>query len=448
MSGNAEQSTRQLPCQYDLFRKKPVSDQVEHGFVEYFYSQTAPRTGQLEFEVQGNADHMIIPCGTFLKLTVQLEGTARRTANDGSVNNVDIGGGAKVGIVNNILHSIFESVDVYLSNQATTKTDKHNPYISYFQTLCNYGDDQQDTYCRLSGWAKDTAGSMEDYSAGGNKGVANRNGFLINPVNSPKMELIGRLNSPVFHQEKALPTMVNMKVVLKKAADKFCLMHEEGNFSLKIIEAILMVQKVQTVAGMQKAFIDTMEQGNAIPYFLRTPRVNYMTIEQGASQFMRDNLFLGKLPRRIIIGMVETAAYQGDPQKNPFNFQHFGLQEICLYKDGVPYPRPMIKLDIENGICADAYHHFMTSLKAAYSRFVPGRLTMEDYKSGYTLFSYDMSPDQLGSVHPGSLHDANANIRLEMRFKSPITHNVTLLVYCEEDYLMEIRKDRRVSVNN
>jgi hypothetical protein len=189
-----------------------------------------------------------------------------------------------------------------------------------------------------------------------------------------------------------------------------------------------------------------MEDGHPIPYFLKTPSVNYMTIEAGQMQFMRDNLFLGRMPRKIVLGMVDTNAYQGRRDLNPYNFQHFGLTEICLYKDGVPYPRPMINMDFQLNQYSEAYHHFMTSLNGAYSRLGPN-VTMADYRNGYTLFSYDMSPDQLGSVHPGSIHNANSNIRLEMKFKAALAQNVTLIVFSEEEHLMEIHRDRRVTVN-
>jgi hypothetical protein len=239
-----------------------------------------------------------------------------------------------------------------------------------------------------------------------------------------------------------------MTVLMNKADDKFFLMHEEGEFKLNIIDAVLLVQKVQTVPGIQKTFNQMLDEGHPIPYFLKTPTINFMTIEAGASQFLRDNVFLGRLPRHIMFSMVETEAFQGRRDKNPFNFQHFGLTEICLYKDGTPYPRPPIRLDIENGQCAEAYHHFMTSVNAAYTRWIPGKLTLHEYMNGYTLFSYDMSPDQLGSIHPGSIHGATSNIRLEMKFKRPLEKNVTLLIYSEEEFLMEIRKDRTVTVNN
>lgn len=442
---SAEQSERHYPCSLDLFKKQAVSDVVEHGFVEYFYSKTLPRNGELEFVVEGNSDHMIVPSKTYLKLEVELEGKWKQNMGDGTTME-KTAAEATLSVVNNILQSCIESVDVYLSNQQIAKTDKHYPYVSYLQTLFNYGEEAQETYFELSGWSKDTAGKMDDIS-NQNEGFQKRRGFFVGKRN-PKLVLIGKLNSPIFFQEKALPTQVSMKVVIKKVADKFCLLHEQlGDIKLKWVDAVLMVQKIQTVAGVQKTYIDMLRDGHPIPYFLKTPYVKYFTIEEGASQYMRDNVFLGKLPRRIVIGLVETAAYQGKVDKNPFNFQHFGLSEICLYKDGVPYPRPMIKMDIENEQCADAYHHFMTGINSSYSRHVPSKLTMNDYMNGFTFFCYNMSPDQCNTVHPGSLHNANSNIRMELKFKEALQKNITLLVYHELDLTLEIRQDRRVSVN-
>jgi hypothetical protein len=274
------------------------------------------------------------------------------------------------------------------------------------QTLCNNGHEGLDTYFELSGWAKDTAGAMDDF-ADHNKGALKRQAdFKGDDI---KMEYIGRPYSPLFFQEKVLPTQVSMRVILRKASNDFILMHEDGKFDLKVTDAVLMVQKVSVIPSLRQSYIKLLEEGHPIPYFLRTPAINHITIEEGASQFMRDNLFLGKLPRRA-------------------------------------YPRPIIKLDIENKVCADAYHNFMTSLNAAYSRHVP-TITLYEYMNGFTLFSYDMSPDQMGSTHPGSILNMNSNIRLEMKFKKPTKTNITLLVYSEMDHLMEIHRDRRVTVD-
>lgn len=437
----AMQVERVVPSPYMLHQKKPVSDVCEHGFVEYYYSKNELQTGNLEFVVEGNSEHLIDPTRIYLKLGLQLTGKATRTSGDVTTQ-VDISGGAKVGPINNILQSIFESVEVYVNNQATTKIDKHHAYNGYLQTLCNYGEEPLGTYFRLHGWSKDKHNNMD--SIDNNDGWKERKNFFNDSTH--KAEFIGKMCSPLFFQEKLLPSQTTLRVVLKKAKNEFTLMHEEGSFELKITHAVLMVQKLSVVPSLMEAYLKLLEEDHPIPYFLRTPSINYYTIESGSSQFMRDDLFLGKVPLRIVIGMVETNAYLGRKDKNPFNFQNFGLTQIVLYKDGMPYPKPPLNMDFENGDYAEAYHNFMCSLNGSYSKSVP-HITMKDYKNGYTLFSFDMSPDQLGSVQPGSMLKMNSNIRLEMKFKTALTQNVTLLVYSEEDHLMEINRERRVAVD-
>ena len=443
----AEQSVRAYLPAYDLYKKRPVSDSVEHGFLEDHFSKNPLTSENLEFVVEGNGDHLIVPKNCFLKVKVKLEGKAIRPGvGNAAATEHTISGGALVSIVNNAAHSLFESIDVYLSNKQITKTDKHYGYIALIQTTLSSTKDAMDNYLRLSGWSKDTAGQMDSVTANGNAGWAARKNMFKGDADSPTLEMICRLHHPLFFQEKVLPTQVTMKVVMKKKDDSFLMKHEAGAFTLKITEAILMVQKVQTVPSIQNTYIQMMEEGHPIPYFLKTPSINYLTIEANQTQYMRDNLFLGRLPRKVVLCMVETEAYQGARNKNPYNFQHFGLTEVCMYKDGVPFPRPRIRMDVAAHECADAYHHFMASLDGAYSKWGPN-ITLEEYKNGYFFISYNMSPDQLGSVHPGSLHNANSNIRLEMKFKAALPQNVTLIVYSEEEHLMEINRDRRVTVN-
>jgi hypothetical protein len=74
-------------------------------------------------------------------------------------------------------------------------------------------------------------------------------------------------------------------------------------------------------------------------------------------------------------------------------------------------------------------------------------VTLAEYGAGFTLLSFDMSPDQTGSMHPATLLNMNANVRLEMKFKKALPENVTLLIYSEMENLMEIHRDRRVTVN-
>jgi hypothetical protein len=160
---------------------------------------------------------------------------------------------------------------------------------------------------------------------------------------------------------------------------------------------------------------------------------------------MRDDLFMGKTPKHVIIGMVETEAYHGNSAKNPYNFKHFNVSKIGLYKDGMPYPCPVLKPDFTKKLFGETFLCFLKSLGAINSNIVPA-IKLDEYSQGYTLYSFDMSPDQSQSVVPASMLKMSSNIRLEMKFGEALAKNVTLIVYAVFENLMEISKDRRVKV--
>jgi hypothetical protein len=435
---------------YRLTEKEKVSDSAEYGFVDYAYPRTNPTLGILEFKVEGNSEHCIIPSGTYLKMELEITGKADRTpANATTRVEVPLGSGGdtppKVFPVNNIFHSIMESVEVFIEDQPITKSDKHYPYISYIQSLSNYGDHELHTNFQLCGWSKDTHGKMEQLDKAQNKALELRKDSF-HGTTSLKGEFIGKLFSPLFMQNRVLPPQVGFRILIRKSNDAFALMHEKGEFQIKILNAVLMVQKVSVNATLKESYNRLMDEDEPSQYYLPTPAVNYYTIESGATQFMRDDLFLGRLPRKVVIMMVDTAAYHGNAEKNPFNFHHFKVSEIGLYKDGMPYPYPATKMDFDNHVYSEAYHNLMKANRTAYTNKAI-TIDMADFANGYSIFSFDMSPDQLGSISPASLLKINSNIRLEMKFKEALPKNVTLLVYYETVNLMEIQKDRRVTVH-
>jgi hypothetical protein len=444
-----ESIEKKIPDSYLMHNKLPVNEACTHGFTEYYYPKNSLDTKVIEFQVEGNGDHCIDPKQIFLKLEFNITGKAvRGTANGTTATEVAIDTGkdsAKVYAINNIFHSSIESVEVYVGNEATTKVDRNYPYCAYLDTIKSYGEHKLHTYCQLAGFYKDDASNMDATDADASKPLQHRAKFWRVQNNTLKGEFIGRLCSPLFQQDRVLPSQVPLRVVLRMASNQFVLMHEPGNFELKVTGAVLMVQKVTLSPGLKESWTKLMEEDHPLQYYLETPTVNYYTLEANSTQFMRDDLFMGKTPKHIILAMVETKAYQGDPTKNPFNFRHFNVSEVALYKDGMPYPCPNIKTDFQNNVFKEAYHMFSKSLGAAYSSFALP-INMDEYAHGYTLFSYDMSPDQSQTIVPATMMGLNSNIRLEMKFSAPLPENVTLIVYAKFENLMEISKGRGVRV--
>jgi hypothetical protein len=49
-------------------------------------------------------------------------------------------------------------------------------------------------------------------------------------------------------------------------------------------------------------------------------------------------MFLGQLPKRLVIGCVDSDALNGTITKNPFDFKHYNITFVALNVDGRQIP--------------------------------------------------------------------------------------------------------------
>jgi len=142
---------------------------------------------------------------------------------------------------------------------------------------------------------------------------------------------------------------VNIKLIRSKNA--FCVM---GNGKVVITHASLFVRKVEIIPSVFLAHAKTMEQGTAKYATRRVVRKSF-TIPQHNLDEPRE-IFSGQLQTRLVIGLVTNQAFNAHAESNPFNFQHFNLNEIALYLDGQQQHalRP-IQPDYERGLYIRAY---------------------------------------------------------------------------------------------
>lgn len=83
---------------------------------------------QLEFLSVGHGDTYRDLSNIYLKLSIQVvksDGTNYLAADDG-----------KHGLVNNILHSLFQQVTIYLGNRAISVSDNNYAYRAYLEGEC------------------------------------------------------------------------------------------------------------------------------------------------------------------------------------------------------------------------------------------------------------------------------------------------------------------------
>jgi len=143
---------------------------------------------------------------------------------------------------------------------------------------------------------------------------------------------MGRLHADIFFQDCYMINEVGVKIKLTRSRDDFCPMGAMDG-KVQIVQASMFVRKVKLMPSVFLAHAKTLERSPA-KYPIRRVVCKSFTIPQNYLDVRHEKLFSGQLPTRIVIGLVDNRAYNGDRQRNPFNFQHFNLNEIAVYLDG------------------------------------------------------------------------------------------------------------------
>ena len=134
------------------------------------------------------------------------------------------------------------------------------------------------------------------------------------------------------------------------------------------------------------------------------------TIPQNYLDVSHENLFSGQLPTRIVIGLVDNRAYNGDRQRNPFNFQHFNMNEIAFGRSATACRNTRSTRLWARTLYKSLQQHVCRKLCKDEGLYI----SREDYSAGYALCVFDLTAD-LGEENHYSLVRQEI-VRLSLKF--------------------------------
>ncbi|GFW61601.1 uncharacterized protein F54H12.2 [Trichonephila clavipes] len=113
-----------------------------------------------------------------------------------------------IGPVNLFLHSLFSQVDVSLNDRVVSNSSNTYPYRSYIETLLNHGYDSKTSQLTAELFYKDS-----------DDGLKKRTEFF---KESATVDMIGCIHSDLFHQDRLLLNLVDLKIKLIRSKPEFC----------------------------------------------------------------------------------------------------------------------------------------------------------------------------------------------------------------------------------
>lgn len=421
----------------DLFQVPLSQTGIIGGeWVEYNPISSITNNSALTFCISGNSENYVDLSQTLLhvQVDVKLENgsfpKAAVIAADGTVTTP----ADKLAPVNLFLHSLFPEVHLFLNEKCVTPSAQNYHYKSMIQTMLTFGDSAKTSYLTSSLFYRDTAHKFNDFTK--NQGFLKRAEFC----QKGSIDLIGGLHIDICQQPRYLLNLVDLKFVFGKPNIDFCL-HSDVKCKLDIKSASLYLRKVKLIPEIPLSHAKVLQMARA-KYPITKTEITSFSIPQGNMSVVQDHLFTGRIPNKVVIGMVTQSAFLGDLKLSPYNFQHFDLNYIGLFADGNSIPHKPLTPNFAENSYIQAYANLF--LQTGQWNIDEGnQISREDYAGGNCLFVYDLTPDLISNAAHFHLV-RNGNLRLELKFASALRETVAVIVYAEFQNLIEIDKNRTV----
>ena len=415
-----------VKSELDLFAVPPTQTSLEHGHYVEHRPQSIISEGPVEFVVSEEGDYYIDLANTFLYVRASIV----------KANGTTITAQSNVAPVSNWLHSLWSQVDLSLNNTLVTQSNNTYPYRAYIESLLSFGKEAKESQLLSNLWIKDTAEAF-DTNAAGNVGFTKRKAAA---AGSHEIDMFGKLHLDMCFQNRYLLNGIEIKLRLIRSKKEFCL-QGVGDYKITLKDVGLYCRKVKHSDAVRLAHAKALQLGTA-KYPLRRVEVKTFTIPQGNLTSTKENLFLGQLPKRVVVGCIDNDAFNGSLAKNPFNFKHNDINFLALYKDGEQIPSLPFQPNFTNKQFIRSYLSLFVETGQYYSD-EGNDLTRSEYAGGNTLFAFDLTPD-LGSCGNNFELIKNGNLRLEIHFATALPRTVNVVVYGEFDNLLQIDKSRNV----
>ena len=370
---------------------------------------------------------------------------AKITKADGT--NIDAN---SAGPINLTLHSMFKEIAVELNGRNIGDTSQLYAYRSFIETALNFSKETQETRLLCEGWTKDTTGHIGVTTVGGNNAGLNARAATF--ATSTVVELVGRPHSDVFHMDRLIPPEIDLNLKLMPSADNIVCKSAapvgqavQENFKMEIIGVTLIIRTKQLTSTALDAQNQLLISQPMRSHYSRV-QPKHLSIPANTTSIYFDNVFTGALPDLVIVCLMSDADFAGGYQRNPFNFQNFGINRMELKRNGTSVPGNGYTPNFANGRYTKDYMTFLEQFECDTGDKCIS-LTPAEWANGYNLYAFKITD---GPIGPGTIgprsKSATGSARLEVAFAAAPNENIKVILVYQMLGRFEFDKYRNVTV--
>ena len=367
----------------------------------------------------------------------------------------------RVGLVNYPIASLFQQVDMFMQQGLVCSSGNCYPYKSMIDVLLENDINDINGYLQQGLFYKDTHNAMEEtYTDAAEAEAANtilNAGFLERAKYSARskiFEIMGKLHVDICRQERYIINAVQLTLRLIQSRDQFRLMRGDASSGqtakecrVKILTATLRVPLMKPVDAILLSHADTLYRGGPSVYPFEKTEIKTYSVPAGEYQVKIENVFFSRLPKRIVVALVESEAFIGAYDKNPFNFQNFSVNYLCFMIDGVCVPSRALMPEFSKNMYLEAYDTVF-NMAQDDNPGIPRKttsITREEYKDSHTLYCFSLDGSSIGDEHVGQ--QTVGISKLDIKFENKLKVGVTVILYATFTAVLRIDDDRNIRVD-
>ena len=442
-----------IKSELDIFQEYPQDLSNSEGWWSY-YSATGLTVNQGEILIDIPSTEYYIDfsaCSLYVKVKIYDSSKTLLDAFD-TVN-------CPISPTNNFLHTVFKQINVDINGTNIENTNLTYPYKAYILNLLNYNHEAKDTILSPSLFYKDNnmdvlavnkvkiegvEGNTKEVPVDYNDGFLKRRQVLIDGKGS--IEMMGNLHCDLFNSDRLMLNYIPIKIKLWKNDEAFCIMGPaDHKYKIYFEEVKLRVRHQKISPSISLAHQNTLLKSHA-KYPVRDTQVKICKISNSSLKWT-EVLINGIIPDRIIIGMVESLASSGVSTKNPFNFQHFYIEEFKLLVNNSDLPyKNGLTFDFDRNIYLDGYMSIFDTLD---KHDLGNNLTREDYKNGFCFFAFNLLPiTSCSGDYTSPLKKGTVSVNLKFHAKSTTYYTLKDIdLICLFEYSNQIEIDDKLKAS-
>ena len=332
--------------------------------------------------------------------------------------------------VNNLAHTIFKQINVRFNGTLMPEQTDTYAYSAYLQIMLNYNRDDGESLLAPQGWVN-FLNVAPTLTSGGDDistlaGYLHNNDHLFKTLTTPfrgnnVVRLIMRPHLPVFHKGKIMVPRVEMNFEFHFNSPNFYtwasrndgtkrsvqLREQDVDITFHLCRLSLNPDVYASLEGQHKVL------KHVVKYPVVRDQIRTFTFNGATSSWIEDNLFLGRMPQRMIAGILDSTAFNGTQERYPLSFQSKGVTSVRQYIEGEEYPYVTLEFAGNNTL-----------------KYLKGKPDEWGHNKNCTLFLGNNVPS--GDTDGPKLNPKQTgNVRLEIKFRSAVNTNMTILVWGE-----------------